>query len=157
MNEYVIALTACSLICGILLSIFPNGPLQGIMKLICSSYLVLVCILSVRSMDLSDWEQLADIYSEVGVSITAEGENMAMQERIQLIKAGVETYIYDKAASMGYSVDAVVKLDRDCIPCFVQLTGKVPSEIQQELSTMITDELGILKEDQQWITENGKN
>ena len=62
----------------------------------------------------------------------------------------------DKAEELQVSLTADVTVEErggEPIPVFVEMTGAVLPEIQQQLSTVIATDLGIPKENQLWIVE----
>ena len=81
---------------------------------------------------------------------------MAKEECILRIKEALEEYICNKASDLGGDISASVCLDESGNPESVQLTGSTDSKMRQELQIFITKELGIRKENQEWIGQTGK-
>jgi len=71
-----------------------------------------------------------------------------------IIKDRCETYILDKASSMGLTVQAEVTLsDTAGTPCPVAVTirGEMTLEQMRKLSRYITEDLGIPADQQEWL------
>ena len=63
---------------------------------------------------------------------------------------GLESYILDKADALGLSPAVSVTVDPEGLPTGVCIEGSYTQEQQTALQTVITNDLGISKEDQQW-------
>ena len=68
------------------------------------------------------------------------------------IKAQTEAYILDKAAALEVTLLVEVEMSDEPIPvpCGVRLAGDVSPHAKNKLSGIITEDLGIEKERQQW-------
>ena len=77
------------------------------------------------------------------------GTEYAEQELRRIIIARTQTYIMDKAASFGVTVDVEVVLN-EYTPQSVILKGSVSPGAKAQLTAWITENLGIPKEAQQW-------
>ena len=70
-----------------------------------------------------------------------------------LIKQKTQAYILDKAHSFGCNPDVEVTLGDgpSPVPESVRITGEVPFSVRKDLEKLLEQELGISKENQQWI------
>ena len=70
----------------------------------------------------------------------------------QIIKTETEAYILDKAAQFDLQLDVQVALTDDVMPVpeSVQLTGSVSPYVKSRLQILISNDLGIPKEQQLW-------
>ena len=75
---------------------------------------------------------------------------MAGLEKRKCIQHQLEAYILDKAIAMGADIRPEVTVDADGVPLEIWLQGQCSERIRQELSDMITNDLGVLKEDLKW-------
>lgn len=151
LGKYVAALTAAALISGILLSMFPKGRMRGLIQLVCGIFLTVTALSPVLDVSLPDLSEFASDYLSTGEFFSQMGENNAREEVHQRIKDMLEAYILDKAEAAQAQITADVKLTSEGFPESVTLTGKLPETTQQQLEAMIANDLGIPKENQQWI------
>ena len=70
-----------------------------------------------------------------------------------LIREKTQAYIWDKAMQLNTELSVQVTLQEDAgfpYPCHVVLCGSVAPAVQKQLSRMITEDLGIPPEEQEW-------
>lgn len=151
LGKYVAGLTAAALISGILLSLFPKGRIRCLMQLICGLFLSVTALSPVMDFTIPDLSEFTSEYLSAGQSYSQLGENNAREETHQRIKDMLEAYILDKAAAEQAEITADVALSPEGFPESVTLTGYLPERVQQKLEEMIAKDLGIPKENQQWI------
>ena len=84
--------------------------------------------------------------------IAAQGQNAAEEAERSIIISRTESYILDKAAALGLSVQVQLSLQPGTppVPASVILTGKAPLQSKQALCEIISSTLGIAKENIQW-------
>ena len=85
-----------------------------------------------------------------GEAAAQAGEVMAKEYSEAIITAELEAYILDKAASLGCSLSAQVRLGEGGLPESATLTGVISQADKAELSRMMAVELGIGEEAQVW-------
>jgi len=90
-------------------------------------------------------------YSAEGIA--EDGSKMALDAMADIIKQQSESYILDKALSIGAKIDVNVKMsdDNPPVPKEVILSGSVSPYDKQVISHYITANFGISEENQQWI------
>ena len=94
--------------------------------------------------ELQGLSKQAEAISEEG---TAEAESL----RKEFIKQRVEAYISNRAETIGAEIQASVSLGEDCVPVSVRITGKISPLNRSRLTQVIVSELGIPREQQEWI------
>lgn len=140
------------MVCGVLLSVVPKGQYEALMKLLCGLFLTAALMDSLSDITLinaaGEW-----IPEACGNAAAAVGENFSRQELYKRIKQKTEEYILDKAAAMNISISAEVTLsDTEYpIPVSVTIIGPPASSEQKLLEGIITEDLGISKENQLWM------
>lgn len=151
LGQYALRLICGALICGILLSMVPKGPQEGLIRFL-SGVLLTVLLFSpfTGGLELPELPSLRETLA-AGTEQAAAGAEMARQAQRQRISAGLESYILDKARPWDTKLQVTVTLDEDGLPVGTEITGEIPDAARQELSRMITQDLGIPKENQQWI------
>lgn len=153
LGQYVVTLTASAIICGILLSFFSEGPLRMQLQVVCGVFLTVTALAPLTRISLPDLTGASQAYLSEGQLLAVRGEKLARDEMLGRIKQATETYILDKAASMGAVVRPEVELDDAGNPVSVSLQGSCSAGQRQQLGAAITNDLGIPEEDQQWTGE----
>lgn len=132
----------------------PNGIGKKAACFGCGLVLILIALKPVAALDI---ENLARSISrwEIQASETESGieiENQAII--IAIIKEKCETYIWDKAVSLGFEplgVEVEIMADGgQPYPCRVIISGEFTQGQKQQLSHWIWQELAVKTEDQEW-------
>ena len=128
--------------------------MASLLKLICGLMLSFSILNPILSIVRGDWEDLGITLPGEGESAAEEGKEQAQKSVRALIKEETEAYILDKARDMDLTVRVSVRLSEEAMPTpdFVTVYGTVPPYQKTQLSRMLTEELGIRKENQQWIS-----
>ena len=153
-REYLICVTAAALICGIATRIVKSGAVANVVKLMAGILMALVIVSPLLRIRL---DQLMDALEDIQISaenIAAEGEKTARTDMEELIIQQLQSYILDKAGSMGVELTVEIELESQGlpIPCAVTLCGSVGPYAKSVLSEYIEENLGIKAEEQRWIT-----
>lgn len=156
LGQYVVSLTSVALISGILLSLVREGPTHTFLRLLTGILMIITALPPLTDVTVPDLMQFASDYLQEGNEAAEQGNRMAKEERILRIKEALEEYIYDKASALGEELCVSACLDESGNPVSVQLIGSIDSKARQELQTFITKELGIRKENQEWIGQTRK-
>ena len=152
-RTYFLSVTAAAIICAILKGLLNQGgtPAQ-LVKLLSGIFLSIIALRPLAQFDLGSLADLNFDYSMDAEAAVAEGENIAADALAELIKSYTEAYILDKAQSFGVSlsVDVTISDDQIPVPQTVHLTGNASPYVKAQLSALLTDQLGIAKEDLIW-------
>ncbi len=152
-RQYFYGLTAASVLCGILIAMFPGkGTGAKLLKLTTGILLTLVAL---RPLTRLDFRQVTQVWTTQSLNQSgpaAEGEAMAQNAIAEGIKARCEAYILDKASLLGLDLTVRIILSEDSIPVpvAVELEGKASPYGKTALQSTIESDLGIPKEAQQW-------
>ena len=151
-RQYVLSLTAAALLGGILLSCVPEGSSRKILRLVCGILLTITALKPLGQLRLPDLDGLTGEYRQQAEAAVAMGQEMARLEAQEGIRNDLEAYILDKAAELGLEITPRVFLDESGIPVSARLEGETSSGMRQRIQTIITNDLGIPGEAQEWIT-----
>ena len=149
-RAWLTAVVTVTLLLSVVQMLVPPGSLREIASLIGGLILLLVLVQPLRrvdpaalSLDLSACRQAVE-------QRQAELENAREEELAALIRSETETYISDKADSMGLSIRVHVTVETDGsglpVPVGVELTGPESEGLSRWLET----ELGLPAERQVW-------
>ncbi len=156
LRTYLLSVTAAAVLCGMVMSLLgKKGTIAALGKFLAGLFLSLTVIAPVVNFSTGDWSSYWQTFSLDGQDAAQAGIMMAQSAQADIIKQNLEAYILDKAASMGADLTVAVTLrDGDVLtPTSVRLSGQVSPYIRQQLSAIITEELGIAKEAQEWINQ----
>ncbi len=151
-REYIISLTAASILCGAAITIAgKKGSAAAITKLLCGILLTTILVKPILNFQLADISEYVEGLSQEGQILTDMGESAAAGEMDGIIKSKTEAYILDKAAAWNVTLDVEVELENQ-IPVFVHLQGAASPFARAQLSAWISENIGIPTEGQQWTT-----
>lgn len=153
-RQYLISVITAAIFYSILESLLgKKGIPAAIGKLISGLFLVLTIIRPLADIRLEDLRfPISQIQSDGALAVTA-GEADTRQALAAGIKQRVESYILDKAAALeaDLAVEVILTASDPPVPAFVRIQGTASPYARAQLSKIISDELGIPKEEQQWI------
>lgn len=156
-KQYILSLILWAFSCGIISQIVSETKAKELVRLVCG---IIMTILILRPLAGIDLESLLEIpfADSTGVeAYVAEGEQVAFEHQERCISSACEAYILDKARNLGAEICADISLNEDLLPVSAVIIGEIPQEIQIDLQKILTMDLGIPKENQQWIWNPEKN
>lgn len=154
LGEYLIHLTAAALICGVAIRfVRGNQMISIIIKLICGVFLAYSLIKPVPELRIKQIDNIVSDIGKEGERFAAEGMEYTRTALSESITQRTEAYIMEKAKAMHADLAVEVELSDDDIPIpvAVSLTGDVAPYTKSQLSELISTDLDIPKEKQQWI------
>lgn len=151
LEQYVLRLIIGALVCGILMGMVQKGTGEKLLRFLSGIFLT-VTLLAPLTMDGTHLQlhHFRDLLDQ-GNDQAAAGREMARQELRQRISAELEAYILDKAGQWDTELAVTVILSEDCLPVGAQITGNLPESQKEMLTRILTEDLGIPKENQLWI------
>lgn len=157
LRQYVLSVSSVAILCGLVISMTPKGAIQGIIKLVCGVFLAILVVQPV--MQLNPERILSRFTGQTeadGEAAAAFGEEIARDSMSVYIKEKSEAYILDKAHALGIQPEVEVTVGKDYLPVPVAavIRGNVPEALRWKLEQQITDNLGIAKENLQWIGQS---
>ena len=156
-REYALSLICTALVSAIVMQLLPEGTAGKLLRTICGAVMLLTLLSPLLRMELPDFEGYFEDFSVSGEQIAQTGADMVDQERLVLIKAGLEAYLLDRAVQLNCPVKADIQLDAEGYPYSIHVTGDLTEDQRRQLSAILLNELGIPEENQQWTVENQKN
>lgn len=149
----MIRIICAAILCGIATTLLVgNNTSAKLIRLLCGMYLT-ICIISpvvrIQISDFSDYLHQFDVSADAAIQ---HGQEIVESQMAAIIKSSTETYILDKASSMGLSIDVEVTVSDSAplVPYKASLTGSASPIHKRQLQDWIENELGIEKEHQKW-------
>lgn len=152
-REYLIGVVAAAMLCGIITTLTEEKGTVGLaVKLMAGLLMLLAVIRPWTSISLDGLFGWADDITTDGTDFVTSGERMAEDSYRTSIKQQTEAYILDEAKALGCSLSVEVILSEDDMPVpeQVRLSGEVSPYARQTLAALLTERLGIEREDQIW-------
>ena len=153
-KSYVITVIVAGIICGICVVLTGKNKTTGsIVKMICGIFMALTMIAPLVKVRLDDLGSYFESIKMDGESVAQAGKLQAATELSAVIKNELETYILDKAESMGLDLQVSVVLDGSTdppVPVGVTLEGPVSAYHKRVLTRYISQYLGITEAQQTW-------
>lgn len=152
LREYIVGIGAAAMICGITLSLAGNSSMQPLLKLICGIVLTFAAVRPILNLSGENFQRFCMEYEREAEHAVQEGKMLAQQYRNQRIMEGTQTYILDKARELGLDLQVKVALNQQepPLPERVWIQGRLDFAAQRELSRILSEELGISRENQIW-------
>ncbi|MBR2009876.1 MAG: hypothetical protein IJ936_07110 [Peptococcaceae bacterium] len=153
-RQYLLSITAAAVICSLITGIMgKKGTYAAIVRMLCGLFMAITMLSPLLHIQLTDYSAYYGSILEEADLAASGGRRMANEAEAAIIKHKTETYILDKALSMGLSIEVEVTLsDSDTQqPCKVWLRGAASPYARQKLQEIIVSDLGISKENQTWM------
>lgn len=152
-GKYILSITSAALLYSILHSLTDKkSSTAALLQLIGGLFLTFTVITPLADIDFahlfdSEWN-----FSDQGNIVVIEGEQLAQEQRNNIIKQRCEAYILDKAMSYQTPLHVKVSLSQGdiVIPSMVTLEGNVSPYIKSTMQQWLQEEMGIPKENQIW-------
>lgn len=151
LRQYVISVIAAALISGVVIRLTQNGSGREIIRMLCGVFMTIVLILPISGRQTFQWKNLLPEIDRQAEVLASDGAYAAGNMKAELIKQQTEAYILDRATAMNADVTVTVSLGMDCVPASVRIAGKISPLSRSRLTDVITTELGIPREQQEWI------
>lgn len=152
-RQYLLSVTAAAIICSLITSLMgKKGTYAAIVRMLCGLFMALTMISPLIQVRLSDFTSYFDSLQTEADTAAASGSAMAEEASEAIIKRETETYILDKALSMGLNIEVEVTLADAGVPypCHVSLRGAASPYARRQLQGWLEDDLGIPEENQTW-------
>ena len=156
LRSYLLSVIAAALLSAVGLSLLPKGSVRRVLGLCCGMLLALCALRPVLRLDEAALSQsLARFQMQAEEART--GIEVKNRELVaEIIKQSAETYILDKASSMGLEASVEVTVEGEMTypyPAAVCITANAAEAQRKQLGSYISENLAIPAERQTWKTE----
>ncbi len=151
-RKYLIAIVAACMILVIATALIQNERMRRIIRFLGGILIILVAVTPLLSLDVEELVQAMQSFDSAYAFDSETIQNNTQMLLAKHIKETTETYIENKADEIGATVQAEVTLDGGeyPIPTAARIIGSLNAEQVRELSSYLTDALGIPAEKQEW-------
>ena len=157
-KNYLIAVTAVCICCGIVKKLaIENKSTSIVINTLCGTILAIAVISPLLNINFSNMNRL---FEEIHIESSAYAQNGVDHTKKQLqeiISNKISAYVLEKTSSYNCSVKSVQVFltdDRTPTPCALQIEGVFSPYVKKHLADVFEENLGISKENQQWIYQN---
>lgn len=158
LRAYILNLTAAALFVTIVLRLLPKGNVRGIAGFMGMLMVILAVFAPTAHISTLEADKVLDTFGVHADQITKDVQMHNKELLSENISVQCQSYILDKAAQMGLSLQVEVTLDETgdyLVPTAIRIIG-IYSELQkEELSGYIQANLGISVGKQEWINRDG--
>lgn len=134
-----------------------NAASASIVRLICGIAISITVISPVLKLKLTDLTEYTSYIQADAAALVQAGADHTNEQLRTIITEKTCAYILEKASFYDCSintVEVVLSSDPVPIPTTVQITGTYSPYIKNQLCGIIESNLGISKENQQWVYQN---
>jgi hypothetical protein len=153
-RQYLLSIITAAIICAIVVNITDkNGVVASVIRLLCGLFVIYTILSPWKKMHTPDLSTfISDLKVDASETVS-DGKDVAAQAGAAIIKQEIEAYILDKASTLDMDITVNVIMDYGGIqiPTGVKLSGTASPYAKQRIMQIISDELGISKENQLWI------
>lgn len=153
LRAYILRVIAASLLSALTKSLIADGGVRRIASIVCAALLFLCVLSPLAELDL---DEIAQSLAQMQMQTETLRTGVSVKNRdliAQIIKQRTQTYILDKAAAMGLTIQADVTVQQQSeypYPWQVTLRGACTQAQKQLLTQYIEENLAIPADRQVW-------
>lgn len=150
-KQYLFSLIVCAFSCAVASQMISDPKRKALIRLISGTILTIAILRPLSQVSLEGL-LLAPLLDQYAADLCiAAGEETAAEARAEYIKGSCEAYILDKAKALGAEITVQFLLEGNQVPVFAEIEGEFTPNVQMQLQNILTEDLGIPKENQKWI------
>lgn len=154
LKMWLLAMTAAALLAGAVEQLCPDGPVKRAVRLVCGLVLLVTMLRPAAQLRDLAWGDLFSMEREAAQESVEQGTQMGAEQMSAIIAEEAGAYIVDKAAEMGIQCAAQVFCSETeeglILPQAVEVAGEMTAQQRQDLTELISGELGIPAEEQSY-------
>lgn len=156
LKQYVVSITAAAIICSILSCLLAKSRTKDLIRFVFGVFITVTVMAPFSQLDFGEVDNLNMPFSSAVQDIIVDAERMAGTAAGEHIKEAAEAYILDKAAELNADIHVEIILSEETppVPAAVTLYGELSPYSRQQLQNILQSDLGIAKENQQWIGDH---
>ena len=154
LGQYILSVGVAALLAGVIAEFSDSKSATGmITRMVCGLFLAFTVINPLTNLNFGILESFSQDTVINTQPVVSAGTTLAEESMAQLIKQETEAYILDKAQSLGCILETEVTVGEGQypVPESVRICGSISNQNRRQLEDFLERELGISKENQQWI------
>ena len=155
---YITSVIYVCLCCAIIRKLVPQkGPTSSVINAACGIIIAITVISPVIKINISGIEDYIDSYRFEADSYVNAGTEASKNQLQAVIIEKTKAYILEKASTYDCKITSIkvsVSSDMVPVPICVEIYGTYSPYTKNQISGLITSNLGISKENQQWIYQS---
>ena len=151
---YLVRILMAAMVCSILKCIpGQKGSAARMVQMVCTIFLLFTILSPLKTFSAQQLHIWSEEIARSGQEAVDTGYTYYSSQLRQSIKDEIESYIWDKANALQaqLQVDVTLSDDEFPTPVTVRLSGNVSPFAKSQLQQILENELGISKENQQWM------
>ena len=156
-RSYFHSILVCVFVCGLLSQLISDTRGKNALRLLSGVVLAITVLIPFTKISLKGYLQIPDLEFESSDLYIMEGQRTAEETLKRYIKDNCEAYILDRARSFDAEILVQISLNHAMVPFFAEIQYYGDPKVQVELENVIATDLGITKENQKWIWNQGNN
>lgn len=151
-RDYLLSVSVAAMLCGIASRFLGKKGSAAITRVLLGVFLTVTVLLPLGKLDASMFERWELDFSADAQAAIDEGKSEAQNRLADIIKEQTRAYILHRAELLGADVAVSVEVSDEALPqpVSVRIRGTLSTQQKQNLRTILAEELGIAKENQQW-------
>lgn len=150
-RTWILGLAGAAVFCALATELTPKGMVKNVLGPVCGIVMALALLSPLLSIDFESYSLNLAKYRENAAALTASAEEISDSLSRTIIEEECESYILDKALSLGLALDgADVTVRWSGEGHWYPVSAEMAGEYSRELSGLIEAELGISAENQIW-------
>lgn len=150
-KQELYSLVVCAFVCGLICQVPGTGKRKELFRVICGTVLAIYCLQPLSDIRWEDFSRIPLEFRDQADVCIGEGQRLAAKEEKRIIAGACEAYILDKAKELGAEIQIEISLNPEGLPVCAVLGGEADPETQRTLQRILSEDLGIPKENQAWI------
>lgn len=156
MRDCLAQLCGLGIVCGIALSLTPEGAVKRVMILGCTVMMILIAMQTIKEIDHNAFSLRLARYRELGKTLTEDAEQKKERLSKKIVEQEYEQYLSELISSSGVNgvgvrVELIWSEEGFWTPKRVIWQGKAAEEDKKTLISLIEAELGLGSREQEWI------
>ena len=152
LHSRLFSLIIACLLRSLLPELLPEGTAKTLVKFLCGIAVAVTLLSPLTDARFSLPEDLP-YFREEAAFAAEEGESLARESRMAVIKSACEAYILDKGApeDPGILLDLDISSEPPHVPVSARIRGSLSPEEKETLQRLLTEDFSIPKEAQMWM------
>lgn len=155
-RDYLMSIVAISLLSSVLLTLVPKGNVHRTLSFLCGLAILLATVGPIATVDFDALSESISRFSIETDATTDEVQSSNDELIAAIIKEKTETYILDKAASLGFAATVTVEVktgDGYPYPYSARIGGAYSRQQKTQLERDLEANLAIPAQRQEWCTD----